>query len=300
MATPGTTALGIAQTAEGEGCDPITHRRIIMGRWSSVGVVYGLGVSGRTDLSYDVAPGCAVASRSDADGYVELYCEGGTAGPVSAGDPANPRIDVVWVRANDAQQGDPDNRVHLGVTEGAASPSPRAPDVPAGCTPLSWQLVPAGATSTQAASTDADGYRAIPYGASLGILLDLVDTSNASMKSSYTACAGQVHLATARYLSLKVTITMSAVDGPWADGDGSVYCHLLVDGSDVDVRELRLRGGEYNAVSNYYERAVEVAEGDHSVALRIDMGVSEENKRFWSANEWAGQCLQVLDVGPAF
>lgn len=293
-----TTALGIAQSSTGQGVDPLTHRRIIGGKWQNIGIVSGLGVTGRSDLSYDVAPGVAIASRSESDGYTELYFEGGTAGPVSAGDPSNPRIDVVWVKANDLQQGDPDNIVHVGVTEGTPSPSPVAPSVPAGCTPLVKNLMPANATSTSAATLNEDGYVAIPYGASMGLLLDLVDTSNADMTASYTPCSGQVQLPTDRYLSLKVTISMGAIDGPWSDGDGSVYCYLRVDGRNVDGREIRLRA-EGAAVSNYYEKTVKVARGQHSVSLYIQLGVSSSNKRYWNSGGWAGQCLQVLDVGPA-
>lgn len=291
------TGFGIAQTSSGQGTDAPTLRRILGGKWENVGIVEGLKVAGRSDLYYSVAAGVAVASRSEADGCVELYYEGGNAGPVSAGDPSNPRIDIVWVKANDAQQGDGDNLVHVGVTEGTPSPSPSAPSAPAGCTVLSEHVMPAGATATNSATLNAEGYRAIPYGASLGLLLDLVDTANDDMTASYTPCSGKVRLPTDRYLSLKVTVTMAAMDGPWADGDGSVYCYLRVDGQNVDGRELRLRGGA-NAISNYYEKVVEVPEGEHTISLYFQLGVSKKNRKYWSANGWAGQCLQVLDIGP--
>lgn len=165
-----TTALGIAQSSDGQGVTPITHRRIIGAEWPNVGIVSGLEVSGRADLSYDVSAGCAVCSRGGSDGSTMAYWEGGAAGPVSSGDPANPRIDVVWIRANDLQQGDPDNLVHVGVTEGTPSPSPVAPSVPAGCTPLIENVMPAGATSTSSALENSLRKYAIPFGASLGLL----------------------------------------------------------------------------------------------------------------------------------
>lgn len=165
-----TTALGIMQASDGAGLDPLTHRRIIKGRWSNTGVVSGLSVTGRSDLSYQVASGVAVASRSGSDGYVELYFEGGTAGPVEAGDPSNPRIDAVWVKAGDIQQGDPDNRVHVGVAQGTPSASPVCPSVPAGCTIIAQMRMPAGSTKTSSATRSAVADSAIPYGASLGLL----------------------------------------------------------------------------------------------------------------------------------
>lgn len=291
-----TTALGIVQDASGSGVSPHTHRKTIQARWNNPGIVYGLDVTGGAGLAYSVSAGVAVVQRSVADGCTEAYWEGGDTPAVSAGDPSNPRIDAVWIKANDPQQGDASNLVQVGVTQGTPSSSPVRPAVPAGCNAVAYMRVPAGATSTSAAAPDGDGTRAIPYGASLGLVLDLVDTSNADVTSAYTACMGSVTLPTARYLSLKVTVTMSANDGPWADGDGSVYCYLRVDGQNVDGRELRLRGGA-NAISNYYEKVVKVGEGTHQISLYINPGVSKSNRRYWNNGGWAGQCLQVLDIG---
>lgn len=291
-----TTALGIAQSSEGQGVTPLTHRRIIGSKWQNIGIVEGLEVSGRTDLSYDVGAGCAVCSRADSDGMTEAYWEGGTAGPVSAGDPANPRIDVVWIKANDLQQADPDNLVHVGVTEGTPAAAPVAPEVPAGCTPLVENVMPANATSTSAATVNADGYRAIPYGASLGLILNKVDTSNGNVNSPYVPCTGQITVPTDRYVSLKVTITMGVNGGSWADGDGSVYSKLLLDGSQVDYREIRLRKTG-SAVSNYYEYVLEVPKGTHTVTLQYNLGIGTSWYRYYGGG-WAGQRLQVLDIGP--
>lgn len=297
-----TTALGIMQLSDGTGVSPLAHRKTIQARWNNPGVIYGLEVTGGTGLTYHVSPGCAVVCRAVSDGYSEAYWEGGDTAAVSPGDPSRPRIDLVWIRANDPQQGDvgeggePTNSVEVGVASGTPAATPAAPACPAGCMPVAQMLVPAAATSTASATLADDGERAIPYGASLGLLVDAVDTSNAEMTKNYTAAAGSFSLPTDRYLAFKVTVTMASIDGVWSDGDGSVYCRIYIDGELVDARELRLRGGD-TAISNYYEKIVLVASGSHRANLNIDLGVGTRNRRYYEKDLWAGQVLQVFDMG---
>ena len=163
-----TTAYGIAPDSTGSGLDPLTHRRIIKAHWANTGVICGLDVSGGTDLRYNVAAGAAVCSRGDADGYTEAYFNGGKTPAVKAGDPSNPRIDRIWIRANDISQGDSDNQVTVGVTQGTPSATPTAPALPSGCVRLMDMVMPAGATSTAKAIKSGGQLYAVPYGASLG------------------------------------------------------------------------------------------------------------------------------------
>jgi len=157
------TALGIAPDASGEGTDPLTLRRIISARWARPGVVTGLTCSGRTDLRYQVAAGVAVCRRSATDGCTEAYWQGGTTSAVLAGDPSNPRVDVVYVIAHDPTQGDPDNKVSVGVAQGTPSTSPAKPAVPAGAVAVAVMRMPAGATSTSSAQPVASYVEAVPY-----------------------------------------------------------------------------------------------------------------------------------------
>ena len=179
-----TTALGIMQDSSGAGVSPLTHRRIIKAKWANKGVVTGLTVSGRSDLTYSVAAGMAVVSRSDSDGYAEAYWEGGQTPAVSAGNSSNPRIDTIWLKAYDLQQGDPDNRVHVGVTQGTPGSNPVAPSAPSGCLAIARMRVPAGATSTASAQLTSQREYAIPYGATLGRLA--YNVRNYEGPSNYT------------------------------------------------------------------------------------------------------------------
>lgn len=162
-----TTALGIAPDAAGAGVTPLTHRLIIQSHFRNTGIVSGLGVSGRSDLAYNVGAGVAICSRGAADGYTEAYWPGGTTGMVAAGG-AQPRIDSIWIRANDPTQGDADNHVTVGVTQGTPASSPVAPGVPSGCVKIAERLMPANASNTGASTANGVPSYALPYGASMG------------------------------------------------------------------------------------------------------------------------------------
>lgn len=274
-----TTALGIMQDSSGAGLDPLTHRRIISAMWGNAGVVSGLEVTGGTGLSYSVAPGVAVCSRAESDGKVELYFEGGSAGPVSAGDPSNPRIDCVWVKANDAQQGDADNRVHVGVTQGAASPSPSAPELPAGATLLASMRMPAGAQSTASATPASNTAYAIPYGASLGLLAEAVDARDyvKDNDNSYSQAANvQFTVPTDRLVELECRICVGAckpdgsLGGDWLQysvGSFYVKCSASDDpNKNVDGGSMQVTCFRSNTI---YELRpiVKVPAGTHSAYL---------------------------------
>lgn len=266
-----TTALGIMQTSDGAGVDPLTHRRIIKARWSNPGIISGLAVTGGSGLTYNVASGNAVLSRSSSDGYTEAYWEGGATPAVSTGDPSNPRIDTVWLKANDAQQGDPDNRVHVGVTQGTPSSSPVAPAAPSGCTAIATMMLPAGATSTSAAQQTSERSYAIPYGATLGLLASYRDTTNGVIDSvkqqRATRCAVQVNLPTNRILDLRFIASVSS-SGDYGSSDyTNWYVSFALDGTEVEYS-----GGEMllsNLTCETHERTVtiDVTKGVHTIAV---------------------------------
>ena len=163
------TALGVAPDSEGQGCDALTHRRVIAAQWENTGVVTGLEVSGRQDLRYGVSPGAAVCSMGEADGMSIAWWDGAgspaTENAVAAGDSAYPRIDAVYIIA---YTGQPDNRVHVKVAQGEPSASPQPPEVEAGGLVVGYRMLPAGAMSTASAMAWGDVDYAIPYGARMG------------------------------------------------------------------------------------------------------------------------------------
>lgn len=271
-------------------------RHIVASRWGSTGVVAGLAVTG-SGLAYNVAAGMAICSKGSSDGMTEAWWPGGPTADVSANSSSNPRIDAVWVTSHDATQGDADNLVAVGVTQGTPAASPAVPTIPTYATLVAAMLVPAGATSTSAASVSASGAQAVPYGASLGILVDQVDTTNTStaIASGYrTYAAGTFTLPTARYVDIKRVFTLASL----TSDDASVYTRVLVDGSQVSQGEVRCYGSPALATSQYMENTIRLEAGTHTVQAQMQAGVNTARK-FWSSGGWAGQTLQVVDAGVA-
>lgn len=301
-----TTALGIMQDpSSGVGVDPITHRRIIKAKWANKGVITGLTVSGRTDLRYNVSAGCAVVSRSDSDGFAEAYWEGGTTDAVASGNASNPRIDLVWIKANDSQQGDADNRVHVGVTQGTPSASPNAPSAPAGCLPLMEMRVPAGASSTQSASRNTSVLYAIPYGATLGLLGSNVNTADAEGDSTirkwFYENQVQFTVPTDRLVELVYSATFTNYSSDWISWGVAAF---QLDGVDIPHS-----GTEWQASHGVWEDhqvscIVEVTAGTHTVRVRNGMFSSASSGGHpyfrYSAQqgaEYKGRSLYVWDRG---
>lgn len=297
-----TTALGVAPDPTGRGVDPPTHRRIIKAHWENTGIVCGLDVTGRSDLRYSVAAGVAVCSRGNADGYTEAYWSGGQTAAVSAGDPSNPRIDTVWLKACDISQGDEDNQVAVGVTQGTPSANPAAPSVPAGCTRLMSMRMPAGASSTQQATmVDTQDY-AIPYGASLGILARIAENKDlqASSNPAYTApfLVGTFKMPTDRNLLLTV---YACVSTPNKDGSkGVAAVRFVIDGKLYTTRKI-----EYTDswVTHECTCSLRLAKGPHTIGVAM---FNEQGPGYvthygvkGNGDTYVGRVLVVKDEGVA-
>lgn len=201
----------------------------------------GLAVTGRNDLTYNVSAGVAVTSIGVADGNTISYWEGGVTPKVDAGDPTNPRIDAVWVRAHNLiEHNDADNFVVVGVTQGTASANPVAPTIPAGALLLGTRRMPANATNTSSATAVENGVYAVPHGASLGMLgeywwqADLVGAD--TLKKDYYEMPVTITVPTKRLVRLRMVASLSAYNTNWGDQSKRTewaFCFQL-DGRDID------------------------------------------------------------------
>lgn len=312
-----TTALGIMQDESGNGVDPLTHRRIIMGRWSNPGVIEGLEVSGTDSLMYYVGEGNAVLSRGDSDGYTEAYWEGGNTAAVSAGNASYARIDLIWMKANDLQQGDSDNLVTIGVTEGTPAASPVCPSVPTGCTKIAEMRMPAGATTTANASENSDVEFAIPYGASLGLLASVQDTTTRDIKadsssSAYqTLCSTKFTVPTDRLVELDLNIAARSLNtNMGTSGEWLMYAFLALY---LQIDSANVEGGStcfvcFRAAQTFQLRTVvKVSAGTHTARVRgyfSDMGnpgrivYDDSEDKMWD-DRLCGTILRVWDRGIA-
>lgn len=185
----GTTGLGVVQDANGRGLTAHHYRKILEDHWQTPGVLAGGKVTGRSDLRYHVAEGTAVVSRGSSDGYVEVYWPETVTGAVPANTSGSGRIDAVYVRACDPENGDADNHVRLGVATGVGSPE-RPSGIPAGATVVDYMYMASGAGSTAGGGTGdeklmdrmARGVNyALPHGASRGILRRIAENKNGTV-----------------------------------------------------------------------------------------------------------------------
>lgn len=297
-----TTALGIAPDSTGKGVDPLTHRQVIKAHWENTGIICGLDVSGRSDLRYDVAQGVAVCSRGNADGYTEAYWGGGQSPAVGAGDPSNPRIDVIWLKANDISQGDSNNAVVSGVTQGTPSANPVAPSLPAGCTRLMSMRMPAGASSTQSATmVDTQDY-AIPHGASLGVLARIAENKDlqASSNPAYTApfLLGTFKMPTDRNLLLAVYACVSTAKKDGSKGVATV--RFVIDGKLYTTRKI-----EYTDSWKTHECtcSLQLAKGSHTIGVAMFNEQGGGYVTHYGAKDngdnYVGRVLVVKDEGVA-
>ena len=287
------TAFGIQQTSAGVGTTAADMRHILAAQWESTGVVDGLAVTGGTSLAYRVASGVCVCSRGASDGKVLAWWPGGATPAVSAANATYPRIDAIWLCAHDASQGDADNLVTLGVTQGTPAAAPTAPTIPTYATLLAQMVMPAGATTTANATQATSVGYAVPYGASLGILIDTTDTTNGdvSATSERTISSSTIHLPTDRLVDIRFTITMYAPAGA-----ASIYVRPYIDGVLVRSFEVALSGSSL-AVSQCFEDTETLSAGNHTVTVKVISATTSTVHCYYSPSGWAGQRVQVVDAG---
>ncbi len=293
-------AFGVRQTADGIGTTDTDIRHMLAQKWLNTGVVGGLNVSGGSTMAYNVSAGMAICSRGASDGFTEAYWSGGATPTVEANSSSNPRIDVVWITAHDMSQGDTDNLVTIGVTEGTAAANPSAPTIPTYATEVARMLLPGGATTTKNATVNASISFAIPYGASLGMLGSTIDTrdqiGDSTLNKYYVEMATNIlYLPTDRLVELRYQVCASASDGNYSDW----YQSFVMDGEEVPNS-----GGEFHFTNGWstQERLhiMQLEKGNHTVAVRTGLRGGSAPWFHYTGDEYTsfyGRRLQVFDRG---
>lgn len=291
------TALGVAQTSAGIGTTDTAMRHILAAQWESTGVVSGLAVKGGTTLAYTVAAGVAVCSKGASDGKTLAWFEGGSTTTVAANSSGNPRIDCVWITSHDLTQGDSDNLVTLGVTQGTPAATPTAPTIPTYATLLAQMRMPAGATTTANATQAASIGYAIPYGASLGVLHSYVSTYDGIVGAGpVLEDVGRIYLPTDRLLEFRYTRCASD-----SAGTSSLFYEFQLDGTAFVQTEVALNARwqtyEFSAVKT-------VTTGNHTVGVRNGPRVNSGSIYYHYAADsshgtspFTGMTFQIIDRG---
>lgn len=295
-------AFGVPQNSSGVGTSALEMRKIISSLFANVGILDGLDVKGTSSLYYAVEGGVAVCSKGKADGYTLAYYPGGNTPSVQSNTSGQSRIDAIWLTSHDIQNGDTDNLVTLGVSQGTPSSSPVPPSVPSDATVIAYMMLPAGATSTQNAVMTSERKYAVPAGASLGILLDKTDTSykGISADAAYTYASGQIYVPTDRILSVKLTETTWAWHPSTHSWIGSGYIDWTLDG--VVQRAFRFTNYPDTPTTSCFEDCVKVSAGFHTISARLWRSSVAPVSDIWldyKAGSWPGQRLLVVDSGVA-
>lgn len=295
-----TVAYPVQQDSNGKGCTAPTLRQIVKSKWESTGIITGLKVTGTTSLTYSVSAGVAVCSKGTADGYTEAYFEGGSTSAVSAGDASNPRIDTIWITSHDITLGDADNSVVIGVTSGTPAASPAKPTIPTYATELASMLVPSGASSTASATAAGSVQYAIPYGASLGVLINNLyafDGVGDVSLTWWTLGSGTVYLPTDRDIEFRFSHCISSTDG---NNLGSELVQFMVDGVPFVGTEIC---GSMFWETHQFSAIKTVSAGTHTFSVRQQHKSGGNIYYHYAPGDWSGSCnycgatFTVIDRG---
>ena len=288
------TAFGVRQTDAGAGFTVTDMRHILAAQWESTGVVSGLAVTGGTTLSYAVAAGVAVCSKGDSDGKTLAYFAGGSTATVAANSSGNPRIDCIWITSHDLDQGDADNLVTLGVTQGTPAATPTAPTIPTYATLLAQMVMPAGATTTANAHQAASIGYAIPYGASLGVLGQFSDLSSYTINSTAPVLRASLPISLATDRMVECTYARSVS----TDAGGSLTVRMSVDGVPVRVAVLAANA---RWETHTMTALLQVGAGDHIISvsdcLRDGANLYCFGFRDTETTNFNGMTFQIIDRG---
>lgn len=137
-------------------------------------------VTGAGSWNYNFGPCNPVIVRAAWDGAYLPTLTGSTSVPCSAAPGTGFRYDLIWVKQNDIDKGDPDNLAYVGVTEGGASSSPAKPyaSVPTGAMVIAEALVGSGATGTNHANVTIT--QVFSYTTTRGSILRVRDAADRS------------------------------------------------------------------------------------------------------------------------
>jgi hypothetical protein len=294
-------ALGVRNSGA-DGTTPLALRKALGALFPNSGILSGLGVRGSSSLAYSVAAGVAVCSKGSGDGSTLAAVPAGSTPAVAANGTGHPRIDAVWVTSHDRDQGDADNHVTLGVTQGAPAASPARPAVPAYATVLAYMRLPAGATTTAQATVEARGDAATASGGTLGLLGEAALNAGRSIStggswSDFYTVAVTVTVPTRRFVRADYRATLAVPPGG-STGWTRVRPYLTVDGVEVAGSRRKWPAWAGPEATHSSSCATELAAGTHAVELHLaydggDWGLSIVD------GGTGGAALSVWDEGAA-
>lgn len=304
-----TTAFPVRQDTDGNGCTDVTLRKIMQALHPTKGIITGLTVSVQNSLNYYVGAGTAVCSKGSSDGNTLAYWAGGTVSTTS-NTSSNPRIDVIWITSHDITQGDSNNYVTLGVTQGTAAASPTAPSIPSYATKIVAMKVPASATTTSSASVYGS-YNRITAVTTMGLLASSTiansATGDATKLKWYTENSTSFYVPTKRLVELQydVSVRCSETSGTDTYIGWGLKCFNL-DGKAIANSTWEWRVEPYITEHRKASVLVEVSAGSHTCSVTTGKMAGNDTSRPQfaygnpgdsSGRSYCGRVLKVWDRG---
>lgn len=282
----------------GNGTSAADMRQVIASHWHNMGVIRGCGVgTASSGLTYSVAAGNAVSSRSAAYGAVEFPVPASTV-TTTAGPASGTRIDVVYARPLDPSQGDASTDVEVKVAQGTASTgTPSSPTIPAGAVELRRFIVPQGMSKTSQATATGSVNYAIPYGGGLGVLHKWTDQANGLANQNLLRLGnGTIYLPTDRAVEFQIMPTISTN----ADNhDGVALYRFILDGVVIASFEIMYRE---HWETRFLALPFTLTAGTHSVAYERYKRAGDDFYHHYGAQNgetYLGTVFQVVDRGVA-
>ncbi|WP_159800882.1 hypothetical protein [Arthrobacter zhaoguopingii] len=138
-------------------------------------------VTGTGSMAYSIAPCNPVINRTANEGVYMPAFTGTTGVQTTAAPGSGARYDLIYVKQNDTEKGDPDNLAVVGVVQGVSGAAPARPTqgVPDGALVIAEALVQAGATATSGALVSIDNV--FPYTATRGTIITVRGTAERNL-----------------------------------------------------------------------------------------------------------------------
>ena len=144
-------------------------------------------VSGKANMSYDVAPFEAAICRARTKGTSFPTNDAVVNVTTTAAPGSNSRIDIIYFQQKEISEGDASTAAVVGVVQGVAASSPVPPALPGGAIELARAVVAAGITAT----TSATITQTAPFTAPLGSAVPFRNSTErdaAGTFASFTKC----------------------------------------------------------------------------------------------------------------
>lgn len=301
------TGIGIAAMADPDdsskriGRTPLDDRLIQAGLRTNGVLQWGGITPSTTAMAYTVSGGFVVQiGMGSGQGSVLGAPPGETLttyddGSALAVGGAQNRIDVIYVKQNDNDQGDGSVDLKFYVQKGVEGSTSTLPTLPPRSLVIEQRMVLPTTTKASQTTVVASRQYSIPYGGTMGVLHKWVDQFNGLADQNLRELGNaSIVLPTDRILEFQLQPTVST----GADNtNGTCMYHIILDGATVASFELwyRVHWG-----TTFYSLTLDVPAGQHAVSFSRYHRAGDPFYQHYGAQNgevYQGTVFQVIDRG---